>query len=674
MRRKRIATLAVAAGVLFGAAGLVVAPAGAAIPFIDATTFKAVQTPEIPVGFGGGVAGDLTIGTSSTLFQAGDTITVSLDDSDSVANCFNGLGFRDFVAFAGTPTAQIPGPTATVQVNMGSSPLCASQDGGTQFDVMTVNVLIGGPGPITVTNIRYTAGSNGTLDGSAGTGPVKLQVAGGGAVGPPFTLSTANTSNAWLTTISLSGGTVSAPITLPSPPVTISPLVISEAVAEAFGPAGTATDVCLDTSFNSSSSAPSIVWASVPTSASTGGVGGDGVIGVTIETGPAGPSSRLKVSIQNAPTSVVSTLTLTGMKIQPGTSPGKAQIFLTDCDSAPFGTRSSGGNPASGTTFDTIGYFSNPSTNITAPIVVSPSSKTITRISGADRIDTANAISQSSFPGVGTASAVVLARADSFPDALAGTPLAAAKSAPLLLTLPSALDSRTLAEIQRVLTPGKTVFLLGGTAALSSSVESAITAAGYQVLRFDGIDRFDTAVRIARDGLNNPATLLVADGLNFPDALTAGAAAAKAQGAVLLSAGASPVAITSSYISSRPAGGTLFAIGGPAAQAYPAGVAIVGVDRYDTGGQVAGRFFPGPGTVGLASGTNFPDALAGGAHVARFSGPMLLTDPTTLSPQTQAYLSVKAPGIAGGFLYGGTTAVSDSVKLAAQVAIGGSAS
>ena len=124
---------------------------------------------------------------------------------------------------------------------------------------------------------------------------------------------------------------------------------------------------------------------------------------------------------------------------------------------------------------------------------------------------------------------------------------------------------------------------------------------------------------------------------------------------MLLSAGASPVAITSSYISSRPAGGTLFAIGGPAAQAYPAGVAIVGVDRYDTGGQVAARFFPGPGTVGLASGTNFPDALAGGAHVARFSGPMLLTDPTTLSPQTQAYLSVKAPGIAGGFLYGGTT-------------------
>ena len=674
MRRKSIGRLAaVAAGLSLGVVGLSAVPASGAIPPVDATTFKASQTLEIPVGFGGGLAGDLVIGTSSTTFQAGDTVTVSIDDSDSVANCFDGVGFRDFVAFAGTPNATIPGPTATVQVNMGSTPLCANQEGGTKLDVMTINVLIGGPGPITVSNIRYTGGSNGTLAGSAGTGPVQLKVSGGGAVGPPFTLSTANTSNAWLTTISLSGGTVSAPITLPSPPVAIAPLVITEAVADAFGPAGTASDVCLDTSFNSNSTAPSIVWASVPTSATTGGIGGDGVSGVTIDTGPAGPSSRLKVSIQNAPTSVQTTLTLTGMKIQPGTTPGKAQIFLTDCDSPPFGTRSSGGDPASGTTFATIGYFSNPSTNITPPIVVNPSSKTITRISGPDRIDTANAISQSSFAGVGTASAVVLARADTFPDALAGTPLAAAKSGPLLLTGSSSLDPRTLAEIQRVLTPGKTVFLLGGNAALSAAVQNAITQAGYNIVRYDGVDRFDTATLIARDGLNNPATLLVADGLNFPDALAAGAAAAKSQGAVLLSAGTSPVAITSSYIGSRPAGGTLFAIGGPAAQAYPAAVAIVGADRYDTSGQVAARFFPGPGTVGLASGTNFPDALAGGAHIARFSGPMLLTDPSTLSPQTQAYLSVKAPGIAGGFLYGGTAAVSDSVRLAAQVAIGGPA-
>lgn len=47
----------------------------------------------------------------------------------------------------------------------------------------------------------------------------------------------------------------------------------------------------------------------------------------------------------------------------------------------------------------------------------------------------------------GTAGAVVLTRADQFPDALAGTPLAVALKAPLLLTGSDALDPRTEAEL-----------------------------------------------------------------------------------------------------------------------------------------------------------------------------------------------------------------------------------
>jgi hypothetical protein len=45
---------------------------------------------------------------------------------------------------------------------------------------------------------------------------------------------------------------------------------------------------------------------------------------------------------------------------------------------------------------------------------------TLQRISGPDAIDTAIAVSQSSHPQVGSASAVVLARADFFADALTG--------------------------------------------------------------------------------------------------------------------------------------------------------------------------------------------------------------------------------------------------------------
>ena len=668
MRRHRLTrnTALAAAGGLATSLVVWASPASAAIPPITAAKVTVSATTEVPVGFGAAPAGNIVVGDSTILFQAGDSISIRIDDADTDPNCKAGPGFRDFVAFEGTPNATIPGPTASVQVSMGSTPLCAAQEGGTKFDVVTVSVLIGGPGPITIGNIRYTAGSSGTIDGSASTGPVQLQFQGGGAVGAPFSLVTADTSNAWVTDITTTGGTVSKAITLPSPPVTLDPITISEHLTDAFGPAGTASDVCLDLSGLAT-------WSAIPTSTGSGTVPSDVVNGVIIDTGPAGPSTRLKVSIQNNPTSVQSVLTLTGMKVQPGNAPGRVQLFTTDCDSPPFGTRASGGNPQSGTTFDTIGYFSNPSKNIfpvPPDIIVTPSAKSITRLAGADRIDTADAISQTSFPATGSANAVVLARADTFPDALAGTPLAAAKSAPLLLTGSASLDPRTQAEIQRVLTPGKTVFLLGGSAALSPTIASALGALGYAIVRFDGIDRFDTAMRIARDGLNNPTNLFVADGLNFPDALGAGAAAAKQGGAVLLSAGSSPVAITSSYISTRPSL-SLTTVGGPAAAAYPAGQAVVGVDRYDTSAQLAARFFATPGTIGLASGTNFPDALAGGAHIARFSGPMLLTDPNALPTVIQAYLTAKASSIVAGFLYGGTNAVSDSVRVAAQTAIGG---
>ena len=87
-------------------------------------------------------------------------------------------------------------------------------------------------------------------------------------------------------------------------------------------------------------------------------------------------------------------------------------------------------------------------------------------LGGPDRIDTAILISKNSFPTAGSAQAVVLARADLFPDALAGAPLAVAKGGPLELTSlsgPSFIDPRTVTEIQRVLTPGKTIFVLGGT-------------------------------------------------------------------------------------------------------------------------------------------------------------------------------------------------------------------
>ena len=183
----------------------------------------------------------------------------------------------------------------------------------------------------------------------------------------------------------------------------------------------------------------------------------------------------------------------------------------------------------------------------TGPVKVSA----VGRLSGPDRIATAIAISDATF-GAGEGGAAVLARHDNFPDALAGTPLAAAKDGPLLLTQPGGLDTRAEDALKRMVPTGRTVYLLGGEGAISSAVEAKVRSLNYNVVRIGGNDRFETATRIA-DAIGTPLDLFLTTGLNFPDALSAGAAAAKTNGAVLLTNGGSMPATTSSYLAAHPA-------------------------------------------------------------------------------------------------------------------------
>jgi len=113
----------------------------------------------------------------------------------------------------------------------------------------------------------------------------------------------------------------------------------------------------------------------------------------------------------------------------------------------------------------------------------------LTRISGATRFDTAIAASQDQFTASGSAKAVVLARADTYPDALSGGPLAAKVGGPLLLTSSTSLPSAVQAEMIRVLPKGGTVYILGGTSAVSTGVETTITGLGFAVQRLAGVSR-----------------------------------------------------------------------------------------------------------------------------------------------------------------------------------------
>jgi putative cell wall-binding protein len=289
------------------------------------------------------------------------------------------------------------------------------------------------------------------------------------------------------------------------------------------------------------------------------------------------------------------------------------------------------------------------------------------RLAGADRWGTAIAASQVEFPTTGSAGAVVLARSDNYPDALVGTALAAARHAPLLFASGGALTPATVTEIQRVIPAGGTVYVLGGLAAIPASVATTLTGLGFTVVRYAGADRYATALLVA-DALGDPSTVLLATGINFPDALAAGPAAAHVSGVVLLTNGTVLTAAVQAYLTAHP--GTVYAIGGPAATADPAAIPLFGADRYGTAAAVATALFTTPNNVGVASGTQFPDALSGGAFEGHFGGPIVLTDPSVLSIPTSTYLTGAKTTLVTTSIFGGTTALSATVQTSVSTALG----
>lgn len=304
---------------------------------------------------------------------------------------------------------------------------------------------------------------------------------------------------------------------------------------------------------------------------------------------------------------------------------------------------------------------------------------TSNRIFGPDAIDTSIAISKAEFPTAApsvTASAVVLARSDFFSDALAGGPFAAKVNGPLLITpgtpMSTTLDPRVRTEIDRLLDPGQTVYILGGPLAISVDVDAALTSAGYRVQRIGGANLFSTAVAIA-NAMGAPSAILEATGNNFPDALSAVPAAIQAHGVILLTNDNVQAPETQAYITAHPSV-PRYAIGGPlvAAGADPGATAVYGQDLYGTSAAVANRWFAGAPEFGVATGANFPDALSGGVFMATGGrmGPVVLVPPKLPLPNAvTTYLGGLAEGTPG-YVFGGPLAVSDGVLAAVLAAVG----
>jgi putative cell wall-binding protein len=269
------------------------------------------------------------------------------------------------------------------------------------------------------------------------------------------------------------------------------------------------------------------------------------------------------------------------------------------------------------------------------PTSVEATAAIIQRLAGADRYATAAAISAETFsPGVAIA---FVATGETFPDSLAAGPAAGRLKSPILLTPRAELAAATRTELAR-LAPQQIV-VLGGTAAISPSVEGGLAnyTAG-SVTRLAGADRFATAARIsAAYFAPGVPVAYVATGRSFPDALSAGAAAARLGGPVLLVDRASIPSVVRAELR-RLAPKRIVVVGGStvvsdavttALRAYTGGGVSRqwGADRYATAAAVSAAAFPrdGGSTVHLANGTGFADAVAGVPAAAVTGGSMLLT-------------------------------------------------
>lgn len=156
---------------------------------------------------------------------------------------------------------------------------------------------------------------------------------------------------------------------------------------------------------------------------------------------------------------------------------------------------------------------------------------TVEVVAGLDRFDTSAQMSQGAWSSAGT---VFVASGQAAPDALGAAAAAAAGRFPLLLVGRAALPPTVAAELVR-LSPS-TVVVVGGPTVVSDAVTAAISATvpGATVERVGGADRYATSAMLVERSWADADAVFHATGEDWPDALSASAAAAETEAPVLL--------------------------------------------------------------------------------------------------------------------------------------------
>ena len=272
-------------------------------------------------------------------------------------------------------------------------------------------------------------------------------------------------------------------------------------------------------------------------------------------------------------------------------------------------------------------------------------------------------------------SSILVVNGFKFPDGLTG----AALNEPILATRVDSLPPRTLAWLEANKAAITNIEIVGGVDVVSDAVETELATYG-TVTRIAGANRYETAIAVAEAAQPLATTIIIATGLDFPDALAAGPLAIEASAPIILNNGDALRDDVKAYLDANPQITSAYIVGGAAA--VPAAVQtelearippvtvtrLAGPDREATAVAIANEL-QSIGTYDqeaiIVNRGKFADAMVGGPLAANVKAPILLVDVDGVRAATATYLNDNGQTIAKITSIGGEAVVQSSTLAAA---------
>ena len=288
----------------------------------------------------------------------------------------------------------------------------------------------------------------------------------------------------------------------------------------------------------------------------------------------------------------------------------------------------------------------------TTPSTPAETTKTTTRVAGADRIQTSVEVSKKYYESAET---VIIANYEQFADSLSASALSKALKAPILLVKKDQLDSVVAQEIKRL--GAKNVIVIGGEKSVDKAKNSL---SQYNVQTIAGSDRYETSAKIAQEIIKLTGTkkAVIASGEVFADALTVAPLANKNNMPILLVQPNNIPKATQEVLKQIE---EVIIVGGEKTiskeveNKLPNPTRIAGANRYETAKKIYEYGFKDRKEVNIANGTVPADSLV----IGSIDCPILLAEANEIPEATkQAFQESKFEKVN---VFGGENSISESV-------------